>query len=543
MRPSAVRGSRRATRARSAAPAKPWQARLSNGRPAREGPGWVSCGGDQFVAPDSLAAIRSYPRKRRSRTGICAIAGRRPAGQCASVRARRSLGRFARVATLIADRARRASGCSPRCGRSPPRTCRSERALGRVLAEDVAAAIDVPPFDSSAMDGFALVAGAAAELPVVGESRAGQPVGGALSSRAQAMRISTGAAVPEGADAVVPVERTEAARRARARAGRREPAPTCGTRARTCAPGEVVIRAGTRAGAGRDRRGGVARARGAALRAAAARGARRDRRRAARSPASRSARPDLQLERATCSRALVERAGAELDRRATRPRRPRRRTARRLAERARRGRRGRASRAASRSARTTTSSRALARARGRGALLGRAPAARQADLVRRARRHARLRPARQPGVGDGHLPAVRAPGAARARRAPTRAPRRASAVLDEDVRRNPERDAGGALPARRRRRRLARGADRAAGLARADLDARRRTRWRWCPRARARSRPGERVEVELAVRQRDPRRPARALHRRAPARVQIVHVPRSPTTRPTAASARSRRPR
>ena len=37
-------------------------------------------------------------------------------------------------------------------------------ALGRVLAEDVASAIEVPPFDSSAMDGYAVVAGPAAEL-------------------------------------------------------------------------------------------------------------------------------------------------------------------------------------------------------------------------------------------------------------------------------------------------------------------------------------------------------------------------------------------
>jgi molybdopterin molybdotransferase len=81
-------------------------------------------------------------------------------------------------------------------------------ALGRVLAEDARADGDLPPFDSSAMDGYALVAGGAADLPVVGESRAGRPSERALS-RGEAMRISTGAAVPEGADAVVPVERVE----------------------------------------------------------------------------------------------------------------------------------------------------------------------------------------------------------------------------------------------------------------------------------------------------------------------------------------------
>jgi molybdopterin molybdotransferase len=82
-------------------------------------------------------------------------------------------------------------------------------ALGRVLAEEVVSPLDVPPFRNSAMDGYAVVAGAAAELPVVGESRAGRPFGGALEAGG-AIRISTGAAVPEGADAVVPVEHTEA---------------------------------------------------------------------------------------------------------------------------------------------------------------------------------------------------------------------------------------------------------------------------------------------------------------------------------------------
>ena len=46
-------------------------------------------------------------------------------------------------------------------------------ALGRVLAEDVASDRALPPFDASATDGFAVVAGEAAELEVVGESRAG----------------------------------------------------------------------------------------------------------------------------------------------------------------------------------------------------------------------------------------------------------------------------------------------------------------------------------------------------------------------------------
>jgi molybdopterin molybdotransferase len=80
-------------------------------------------------------------------------------------------------------------------------------ARGRVLAEDLTSAVDVPPFDSSAMDGYALVAGPAAELDVVGESRAGHPSERPVGPGA-AVRISTGAAVPAGATAVVPLERT-----------------------------------------------------------------------------------------------------------------------------------------------------------------------------------------------------------------------------------------------------------------------------------------------------------------------------------------------
>lgn len=88
-------------------------------------------------------------------------------------------------------------------------------ALGRVLAEDVRSDGAVPGFDSSAMDGFALrcldVRDARPERPielsVVGESRAGSPASRAVGS-GEAIAISTGAALPAGADAVVPVEQT-----------------------------------------------------------------------------------------------------------------------------------------------------------------------------------------------------------------------------------------------------------------------------------------------------------------------------------------------
>ena len=83
-------------------------------------------------------------------------------------------------------------------------------ALGRVLAEDVAAAADVPAFDTSAMDGFAVRAGAAGRtLRLVGESRAGAPAAVAVGE-GEAIRISTGAAIPDGADGVLQLERVAA---------------------------------------------------------------------------------------------------------------------------------------------------------------------------------------------------------------------------------------------------------------------------------------------------------------------------------------------
>jgi molybdopterin molybdotransferase len=82
-----------------------------------------------------------------------------------------------------------------------------QEALGRVLAEDVAAERDVPAFDNSAMDGFAVRSGPAGRtLGIVGESRAGAPATMSVGE-GEAVRISTGAALPDGADAVLQVER------------------------------------------------------------------------------------------------------------------------------------------------------------------------------------------------------------------------------------------------------------------------------------------------------------------------------------------------
>jgi molybdopterin molybdotransferase len=83
-------------------------------------------------------------------------------------------------------------------------------ALDRVLAAEVVAAADAPPFDNSAMDGFAVAASPSSPrtLRIAGESRAGRPAEIALGA-GEAFAISTGAQLPAGADAVVRVEDTE----------------------------------------------------------------------------------------------------------------------------------------------------------------------------------------------------------------------------------------------------------------------------------------------------------------------------------------------
>ena len=87
-------------------------------------------------------------------------------------------------------------------------------ALGQVLAEDVVAGIDIPPHHNSAMDGFAVLAsdtyGASQHSPIylniIGEVAAGYTSSLKVTT-GTAVRIMTGAPVPDGADAVVPVRK------------------------------------------------------------------------------------------------------------------------------------------------------------------------------------------------------------------------------------------------------------------------------------------------------------------------------------------------
>lgn len=115
---------------------------------------------------------------------------------------------------LSVEEARRAVFAAV-AGPTPVEVAWLSEARGRVVAEPVASPMALPPWDNSAMDGYAIRAADVAEateegptrLEVIGEVRAGQAPEVTVT-RGSAVRIATGAPVPPGADAVVPVEAT-----------------------------------------------------------------------------------------------------------------------------------------------------------------------------------------------------------------------------------------------------------------------------------------------------------------------------------------------
>jgi molybdopterin molybdotransferase len=119
-------------------------------------------------------------------------------------------------------------------------------AAGRVLALDVTARISSPPFDKSAMDGYAVraedVRMLPAELEVIGQAFAGEPAGLKVGP-GQACVITTGAPVPPGADTVAMVEHTEQPAERRVRILKLTGANIC-REAEDVRAGEVVLRAG-----------------------------------------------------------------------------------------------------------------------------------------------------------------------------------------------------------------------------------------------------------------------------------------------------------
>jgi molybdopterin molybdotransferase len=122
--------------------------------------------------------------------------------------------------------------------------------VGRVLAEDVTASEDVPPFANSAVDGYAVRAADLAQLPaelsVVGELAAGAaPYDGVLGP-GQAVRIMTGAPIPAGADAVAMVEDSARLDGGRVRLGAAvHPGVAVRGAGDDVHAGEVVLRTGT----------------------------------------------------------------------------------------------------------------------------------------------------------------------------------------------------------------------------------------------------------------------------------------------------------
>jgi molybdopterin molybdotransferase len=121
-------------------------------------------------------------------------------------------------------------------------------AAGRVVAEPAVARVDLPPFPSSAMDGFALRAeDAPGTLPIVARIAAGRPAPGPLEPGA-AMVIATGGVVPEGADAVVPIELVHADDRVVEIPAAVPPGANVRPRGGDTRAGDVVVPAGVRIG-------------------------------------------------------------------------------------------------------------------------------------------------------------------------------------------------------------------------------------------------------------------------------------------------------
>ncbi|MFC7300285.1 gephyrin-like molybdotransferase Glp [Cognatiluteimonas weifangensis] len=148
--------------------------------------------------------------------------------------------------------ARILAACSP----LPAETVATSIALARVLAQDVVSAADLPPFDNTAMDGFALATGGAElaagnEFVVAGSQAAGD--GDAQAVVGAACEIMTGASLPAGLDAVVPVEQVAVLARdgdGRPCRIRLQAAVVPGAhvrrRGQDVARGQTVLRAGTR---------------------------------------------------------------------------------------------------------------------------------------------------------------------------------------------------------------------------------------------------------------------------------------------------------
>lgn len=122
-------------------------------------------------------------------------------------------------------------------------------ARDRVLASDLQAAGDVPPFPCSAMDGYAVISGEANRtLMITGESRAGAPAAQPLGA-GEAIRISTGGTIPTGATAVIPQENVDLANGSIVTRTATHPGDHVRDRGEDMRAGTTVLRAGSLLGA------------------------------------------------------------------------------------------------------------------------------------------------------------------------------------------------------------------------------------------------------------------------------------------------------
>jgi molybdopterin molybdotransferase len=118
------------------------------------------------------------------------------------------------------------------------------QAAGLLLADDILADRDDPPFDKSLMDGYAVRAGDSTTLRIVGDIPAGT-----LAKRGiepgEAMSIMTGAPIPPGADAIIPIEQTSRTGDSVLLKSTASPGQSISCRGSDCAAGDIVLRKGT----------------------------------------------------------------------------------------------------------------------------------------------------------------------------------------------------------------------------------------------------------------------------------------------------------
>ncbi len=144
-----------------------------------------------------------------------------------------------------AARARMLAAVSPGV---PERIALDRHALGRVLAEPIAAVRDQPPFDASAMDGYAVAPGGSWNegFRLVGESAAGRPYAGPPPMAGEAVRVFTGAYVPAGCAVVIQERAERAGDRVRFEGAPPPPAANIRFKAGDFASGAALLPAGIR---------------------------------------------------------------------------------------------------------------------------------------------------------------------------------------------------------------------------------------------------------------------------------------------------------